>query len=1457
MNRKYSNPKLKIKELKTESAKNPVCSEIVHKESGTTNEGCGQIQPLHYEFNAQMLKIKAYFPTKESYDSSNRESAVGNISILPSVFTNLDQEDNQTEVINTSTSTTTTSSKRKSTGNSNIHNNPDVWATHINPDRILKILRLIDPKDYDILGFNSRNAKPQSFVITHLLVPPPCIRPTNTIVANSKTNNEDWHTQQYAQIVKTNNELAKLIQTNASEEEIEETWQLLQLHVSTIFDSKSFPMKDRSVGNALKRPIAGKSLVQKLGSKTGRIRGTLMGKRNNFFGRTVLIQDPYLKQNEMGIPLYFAKTLTYPELLFERNRDKLQRAVLMGPKKYPGANSFTLPDGRVIELNFCKNPSRYFPLPIGTIVERHLVNGDSVIQGRQPSLHRFSMMAHNAKIYLKDEILGFGMNEKQANPYHADYDGDETNMQPQRSEPGRVEGEVLMQITENVTNPQSNSPIVGFVQDTLLASRLVTHKDTFLTKDQFFECFSQMIGFKGFEDTELPLPAIVKPVPLWTGKQLFSLCVPKNFNFAATSGHHIEIPQEEQNPELDIIHQGDTFVKIQNGDLISGNLCKNSLGTKSSSMISYLFLYYGASTCANFMDVWSRVSLYYISKIRGYTLGPKDFRPEPGQKEKITEILKTANSKIIQMKEEGKLTLTEREGKMATLLDQARAKLTMKTAETLRKRNDNFYFMGGVKGNSFQPSQILNCIGQIQVKNRQRVENGYPGRFSPHFEKGDDSAEARGFIKSNFMSGMEPHEFFVHCKSGINSSIDTTFVTSRTGYIHRRLSRILEEFVVEYDDSVRDPRKNVIQFLYGDEGMDNMRLVLAGFLPEPNVTWKDYSKKYMWRMDDFVYLTFSKITSDQNLQTVIGYHKWFQIINNKILKVPGPTKEMSIEWKRIKSDRNLVEEWKGHLGKFPTPWNFQFLKQSLMKCKDIKEYIEIGLSPHMIAKDVIDLQQKLLKDHPYFDKGMDSCFFVQLRHELYSKSILSNFNPTNVSWRQLLDKIYGLFIKSIINPGEMVGLIAAQSTGEPSTQTSLNTFSFQGNSDQNIQLGVPRLNEIIDASKNTQTPIFSIYLKPKYESDLEIVKHFAKSLPILFLKDVCFADEFTIIDIWDKTNFPKLEDKDWFEDFLQCPDPSEVISEKFDIVSDQWKSHMLDYCVRIPVNPKSIYGITNLAKIVNILRRELSGLNFIYSDMFCSQPAIYLFIRREICLKKKKSNSEPQNQTKKSKSSKSSASVQSLKKDVNLNEEFYTMMPREEQFKLARDLMRSIFEKVTISGIQGVKKCYIRRKVINEQLKHYKYHIDIDGIPSKTRFCFESLIQLPWVDPNRCYNNSTHEMSKIFGIEVARALIIKEIKSFFATYDFYVNPRHLGLMGDVMTWSGRPEGFTRSGLAAANRGAPDVLKKSSFEKAWHFIQTACRNSYFEKIDSITGKIIVGDYPRIGTSMVDLLPKMEV
>jgi len=863
---------------------------------------------------------------------------------------------------------------------------PESGSQPLTPSMVRERLERIPDEDLELLGFNPEAARPEWMVLQVLPVPPVYVRPSITL--ESGIRSEDDLTHKLVDIIRINQRLKENMDAGAPTLIIQDLSELLQYHVTTYFNNEASgipPARHRS-GRALK------TLSQRLKGKEGRFRSNLSGKRVDFSARTVISPDPNLDINEVGVPLQVATRLSVPEKLTEWNIEEMRKLVINGPDNYPGALYIIRPDGKRIRLEFVVDREKVAEaLEPGFIVERHLKNGDIAIFNRQPSLHRMSIMAHHVRVL---PYKTFRLHLCVCPPYNADFDGDEMNLHIPQSEEARTEARLLMQVQDQILSPRFGGPIIGAIRDFITAAYLFTRKANYLTKDEV----GRLLVAARYEGP-LPEPQIKKPQPLWSGKQIFSLFLPKDLNcvLKATICRGCAKCLKENCPY-------DAYVVVKNGELKCGVIDRRSIGAEQSeSLFHRIIKDYGTQAAREFLNRITRMLKLFIT-MRGFTYSYDELVLSSKAEDKIRKTMEKIEKRIEELID------SYRRGTMPRLpgqtiedsfeiyvmneLAKARDESGKVADEDFTLENSGIIMTRtGARGSSLNIGQMSACVGQQAVRGK-RIMRGYVGRALPHFEPGDPSPKARGFVYSSYQKGLDSVEFFFHAMGGREGLVDTAVRTQQSGYMQRRLINALEHLRLEYDGTVRNSAGDIIQLKYGEDGVDPAK-------------------------------------SDHG---------------------------------RAVNVSRLIEQIKIAIEK-SRPASAEYIK------KRLKEF-ESELTPLLIS----ELKQGLAKAK-LSKEGVEKAIKLTVKH----------------------------YKRALMEPGEAVGIVAAQSIGEPGTQMTLRTFHYAGVREQNVTLGLPRLIEIVDARRIPSTPIMTIYLTGKHKKSREAAVKVARNIVHTALEDLAQA----------------------------------------------------------------------------------------------------------------------------------------------------------------------------------------------------------------------------------------------------------------------------------------------------------------------------------------------------------------
>jgi len=667
----------------------------------------------------------------------------------------------------------------------------------LKPDEIRDMLAKIPNEDLELLGIDYKTSRPEWLILDALLVPPVNVRPSITLESGERS--EDDLTHKLVDIIRINQRLEQNINAGAPQIIIDDLWELLQYHVTTYFNNETSgipPARHRS-GRALK------TLAQRLKGKEGRFRYNLSGKRVNFSARTVISPDAFMKLDEVGVPRIIAERLTIPFYVTEWNLEEAKE--LLKRTTPPMALNVIMEDGkrkRVLDTN---REDLLKALAPGQIIERQLTDGDIVLFNRQPSLHRISIMAHRVKV-VPDKT--FRLNDCAAAPYNADYDGDEMNLHVPQSLEAQAEAWHMLEVNDQVFSPRDGRAIITGEQDAIIGLYLLTKDDTLVSKKNAIH----LLGLAGI--TELPKEA---KKGFYTGKDLFSELLPKGLNY------------EEK--------KGSNLFRIVDGKLKEGVVTKSTIG-EGSKLFVEIAKEFGNQVLSDFITNAAKIGDAYAT-MAGITIGIKEYlldKSVEDEKEKILSKMYANVNSLIQQYKEGKLEpllgKTPRESLEQLImaeLDLARSASDEVISKRVPETNSAMTLAkSGARGNPLNIAWISMFLGQQAPISGGRIYRGYSTRrVLPCMQPKTIGPDDHGFVSGNFLHGLTPQELFMHANGSRASIIHKGLLTARSGYLYRRLSNAMQDYFVHYDLSVRDAANNIVETVYGGDGIDPTKVLFV------------------------------------------------------------------------------------------------------------------------------------------------------------------------------------------------------------------------------------------------------------------------------------------------------------------------------------------------------------------------------------------------------------------------------------------------------------------------------------------------------------------------------------------------------------------------------------------------------------------------------------------------------
>ncbi|WEW60224.1 DNA-directed RNA polymerase III subunit C1 (rpo31) [Emydomyces testavorans] len=1166
----------------------------------------------------------------------------------------------------------------------------------LNPLRVLNLFRFISDEDCELLGLNPQ-VRPEMLLWQFIPAPPVSIRPS---VGQEGASTEDDLTAKLGDIVQSNINLKNAIRKGAPVQTIIECWDYMQLQIAVYINSDVPGLQKVDFG----KPIRG--ICQRLKGKQGRFRGNLSGKRVDFSGRTVISPDPNLRIDEVAVPQLVAMNMTYPERVTRYNKEKLRDRIRNGMKIWPGAN-YLSKKGTTFKvfLKYGNLKLMADQLEEGDVVERHLEDGDIVLFNRQPSLHKLSILCHFVKVR---PYRTFRLNECVCTPYNADFDGDEMNLHVPQTEEARAEAMELMGVKHNLATPKNGEPIIAAIQDFITAAYLLSNKDNFYDRKSFIQICGYMLqpGTK----FDLPPPTVLKPQMLWTGKQVFNVLMRPNRESPVLVNLDAgcrEFKPPKGSPR-DLADDG--WLCIRNSEVMCGVMDKATIGSGKKDSVFYIMLRdYGPQVAAEAMNRLSRLSARWLTNM-GFSIGITDVYPGDSlleAKRQLVEDAYAACDNVIQLFKAGNIKKAPgcdeqqtMENEISGILSKVRQHAGEQCIAELSKWNSPLIMAtSGSKGSTINVAQMVALVGQ-QVISQQRVQDGFQDRTLPHFPKYTRQPPAKGFVRNSFFSGLTPAEFFFHAMSGREGLVDTAVKTAETGYMSRRLMKSLEDLSSRYDDTVRNSSSNIVQFQYGDDKLDPVDM-------EGRAKPVHFDRTF----------THSEATTYDP------------------------------------ADRGLLPSEIMHL------------------CRKL-------LAPERAKLDRFDLLGHQLEYTDRSDHGIDQLesnrdFLQSIEDYVQAKadrlqSVTSKADPLEAEMAishtaRLSARTLNAFITSCltkykraqVEPGHAVGAVGAQSIGEPGTQMTLKTFHFAGVAGMSITQGVPRIKEIINASREISTPVITCELINN--ADVRAAQIVKGRIEKTFLRDITYY------------------------------------------IEEDWTGS--DAYINIKIDFSTIQSLQLELTLGDILHAIKKHKHFKSDDLKFRSFGSHIHIFVDQTTTTTTSSPDP--------------------------------------------YIRLKHLKRLLPTIQVLGHPHCTRAIIRTDDTSTTNTLLVEG------YGLRACMTTDGIRGTHTRTNNIMETREVLGIEAARSTIVDEISEVMK--EMAIDPRHMQLLADVMTYKGEVLGITRFGLAKMR---DSVLQLASFEKTADHLFEAGGAGRTDLVEGVSECIILGKSVGLGTGAMEVVRAMQ-
>lgn len=1310
---------------------------------------------------------------------------------------------------------------------------------------------------------SSSKVTPDMFFLTILMVPPNRYRP-EARTGDSQIS-EAQQNSLYKNILRGCGRIAQLHaqlkEERADVNQLHQAWTELQEAVNALIDKDKNPVQ----GAAAKRNEDG--IKQKLEKKEGLFRKNMMGKRVNYAARSVISPDPNIETNEIGVPPVFAKKLTYPEPVTSHNFRDMQQAVINGVDKWPGAFAIENENGQIVNLRNKSVDDRVSlanqllaPTSSNAArtrnkkVYRHLTNGDVVLMNRQPTLHKPSIMGHRVRVLPNEKTIR--MHYANCNTYNADFDGDEMNMHFPQNEVARAEALQIADTDHQYLSYTAGKPLRGLIQDHISVSVALCNRDTFFSRGDYqqlvYNALRPESGHIVGERIELVAPAVIRPVPRWTGKQVITTILknmqpPNCGGLCMRAETQIKASQWGKDSEEGI-------VLFQDGEFITGILDKSQIGPSSGGVVHAVHEIYGPAIAGKLLSSLGRLLTRYLN-VRAFSCGMDDLRLTPEGEKARREALVPANTVGLNVassyvsleqnpgprdplllerleevmrddsKQEG-LDLLMKEG-LSGITDKVQTACVPNGLEKPFPKNQmQAMTTSGAKGSRVNASLISCNLGQ-QVLEGRRVPIMVSGKSLPCFNPFETHARAGGYIVQRFLTGIRPQEYYFHHMAGREGLIDTAVKTSRSGYLQRCVIKGMEGLTVAYDTTVRDADGSMIQFLYGEDGLD--------------VTKQKYLNDFSFILEN-VTSQAAQLKYDPSVGDRLGQHR--EVIAKYMKKALKHVKAHD-----PKAQDPLSSMFNPATTAFATSETFyQAMTSYLKENKD-------GL-----VRDKSDKKKLALSRVSLNRKNAEMLFAMK-------------------------------YLRSLVEPGEAVGIVAGQSVGEPSTQMTLNTFHLAGHSAKNVTLGIPRLREILmTASDKISTPAMSLY--PIDEMSTADAETFAKSISVLPLGYVLDS-----ISVEEKVGRGKMYgsakvyrvDLRFFasEEYtatyaISVSDVMDAVERKLlhrllslvkkDIKKRQSQSTMATPEIGVKAgvvetaapNAEAIRDedddddegdddATNAKQRANRTEAVSYGPNDDDDDAVQQEMArdaaddmdedegIGGSPRMAPVDDEDEDGIDWAAKARTERVLDSYAEVTDFTfdakngTDCSFTLEFESTIPKVLMLNLVQDAVK----KTVVQEISGVGACtFVEEKGVRV------IHTAGVNLQAMQRYS-------DFIDPHRIQTNDIAAVLAVYGVEAARSNIVQELAGVFGSHGIKVDNRHLNLIGDHMTRNGGFTPFNRMGL----KGNVSPFTKMSFETTLSFLKDAVLDGDWDDLATPSGRSVMGKLGKVGTGGFDVLAQL--
>jgi len=982
------------------------------------------------------------------------------------------------------------------------------------------------------------------------------------------------------------------------------------------------------------------------------------------------------------------------------------------------------------------------------------------------------------------------------------FDGDEMNMHMPQNVLAETELRHLAAIPYQIVSPSSNAPIIGIYQDSLLGSYRFTRPG---------------IKFSPRDAMNLLMMFPNVDVEALKGKkELTSFDVISQILPPMTMSYKIDKLFEEGED----YGTSNNVLEIRKGKYVRGQMEKSVLGGSSKGMIHRIYNDFGNMAAANFIDNIQNIITEYM-KSSSFSVGISDLIADKETAKKIIQAIDVQKLEVQSLINKVHLGIFENntassnnvefETQVGNLLNEATNQSGKKARESLSKENRFLMIVNsGSKGTLINISQMISCLGQ-QMVDGKRIPYGFDSRTLPHYSKFDDSPKARGFIENSYISGLTAPELFFHAMGGRIGLIDTAVKTSQTGYIQRRLIKGLEDIKVEYDMTVRNSKGKIIQFAYGDDNIDTVK-VEDQAIPLVGMSLED------------IYMHYDIAGLNGRETGLLEIYSKGTITRMKNQRADSKAMCMQYIERMIKDREHLVEKLFKNRDEnnVRIPVAFQYVIANIQGQLALTPNSVVDITPLETFKIIEQYFAKLKRFHYAPPTRL---FEIMYFYYLSPRSLLVAKRFNRKALTMLLETIELKYKQSIVHPGEMVGVIAGQSIGEPTTQLTLNTFHLAGvASKSNVTRGVPRIEEILRLTKNPKNPSLTVHLKPLDESEKDKAILFANMMEHTKLVDVVKS----IKICFDPKERSSLIEEDGLlmEQYYEF----ENLMKECNGDEDEDATPKSKWIIRMELDAEVLLDKNITTDDIHFaIKNSYHGkdITCVYSDYNMDKLVFRIRMNSSVFAK-----------------GRNRIKVKGVVDSLDQSDEIYML----------KNFQDTLLNNIVLRGINGIANVIPRKlqnMVVKDESKYARK--DVWVLDTTGSNLLESLA-LDFIDNTRTYSNDIKEIFDVLGIEAARQIIYNEMSDVMEfSGGVYINYHHLSLLCDRMTCTKDMVSIFRSGILNDDIGP---IAKGTFEVHTEVFLDAARHGEFDHMRGVSANVMCGQFGYYGTNAFNVVLDLQ-